>query len=270
MVRAAADIWPPAGMSVLRHSKGAGPIRLAPSFQHRLLVHASPSTWTLCRDSGRRFLRCRGHIDIVPAGQEGGFDAETPCDTLELRVPPGLIERVADEAGHFAMRSSLQPHHMLTDEKICHLAWALEHERYSSIPAGRLFVDSVSVALATQLLGLTEPIKSPRRGLSPAQLQRLFDYVEAYIDVPLTLEVLARIAGTSSAHLRHWFKAQTGITIHRFVVQRRVERARTLLMQGEMKASEVALAAGFAHQSHMARWMRRELGRSPRDLRRKE
>jgi AraC family transcriptional regulator len=159
---------------------------------------------------------------------------------------------------------------MLTDEKICHLAWALEDERYCARPAGRLFVDSVGVALATQLLGLTEPIKSPRRGLSPAQLQRLFDYVEAHIDVPLTLEVLARAAGASSAHLRHWFKAQTGITIHRFVVQRRVERARTLLMQGEMKASEVALAAGFAHQSHMARWMRRELGRSPRDLRRKE
>ena len=121
-------------------------------------AHASPSTWTLCLDSGRRFLRCRGHIDIVPAGQEGGFDAETPCDTLELQVPPGLIERVADEAGRFAMRSSLQPRHMLTDEKICHLAWALEDERYSARPAGRLFVDSVGVALATQLLGLTEPI----------------------------------------------------------------------------------------------------------------
>jgi AraC family transcriptional regulator len=34
-----------------------------------------------------------------------------------------------------------------------------------------------------------------------------------------------------------------------------------------MSASEAALAAGFAHQSHMARWMRCELGVTPRDLR---
>jgi AraC family transcriptional regulator len=56
------------------------------------------------------------------------------------------------------------------------------------------------------------------------------------------------------------------MTVHRYVVRRRVERARTLLLQGELKASEVALASGFAHQSHMARWMRRELGLTPSEL----
>jgi AraC family transcriptional regulator len=269
MVQACIDVWPPTGVSVWRRHERAGPIRLTPSFQHRLLVHASPATWTRCPSSGRRFQRHQGHIDIVPAGQEGGFDAEMPCDTLELRIPPGLIDRVADEAGRRAMRSSLQPRHMLTDPRICHLAWALDNERSSARPAGRLFVDSVGVALATQLLGLTKPIANSRHGLSSGQLQRVLDHVEAHMDSALTIEVLARIAGASSAHLRHWFKAQTGISIHRFVMQRRVERARTLLLQGEMKASEVALAAGFAHQSHMARWTRRALGRLPQDLRRK-
>jgi AraC family transcriptional regulator len=90
--------------------------------------------------------------------------------------------------------------------------------------------------------------------------------VEAHLEKPLTLAELARIAGASSAHLRYWFKSETGVTVHRYVVRRRVERARMLLLQGELRASEVALAAGFAHQSHMARWMRRELGRTPREL----
>ncbi|MGX7871926.1 helix-turn-helix domain-containing protein [Mesorhizobium sp. ORM6] len=83
----------------------------------------------------------------------------------------------------------------------------------------------------------------------------------------MTIEVLARVAGASSSHLRHWFKQATGVTVHRFVVRRRVERARMLLAQGRLNAAEVALAAGFSHQSHMARWMRRELGWTPRSLR---
>ena len=44
---------------------------------------------------------------------------------------------------------------------------------------------------------------------------------------------------------------------------RRVERARTLLQRGGLSAGEVALEAGFSHQSHMARCMRRVLGVTP-------
>jgi AraC family transcriptional regulator len=229
-------------------------------------VHASPSTWSACRTSGQRYLRRRSDIDIVPSGAEGGYDAETACNILELRIPPGLIERVAEAAGRPVARSGLQPHHILKDDRIAHLVWALEGERSSTSPAGRLFVDSIGVAVATQLLGLTTPTDSMPRGLTAAQLQRVFDYVEANIDKPLTLAALARIAHASSAHLRHWFKAETGMTVHHYVVRRRVERARVLLLQGELKASEIALAAGFAHQSHMARWMRRKLDQTPRQL----
>jgi AraC-like DNA-binding protein len=50
----------------------------------------------------------------------------------------------------------------------------------------------------------------------------------------------------------------------------RIERARLLLDEGGLSAAEVALAAGFSHQSHMARWMRRELGETPRTLLRKQ
>ncbi len=270
MPRTSTELWPPAGVSLRRISSNAGPIRLPPAFEHRLLVHASPSTWSVCRDSGQRYLRRRSDIDIVPSGEEGGYDAETPCDMLELRITPGLLERVAEQAGRAATRSGLQPCHILNDDRIAHLAWALESEQYATTPAGRLFVDSIGVALATQLLGLTKPMAGTSRGLTSVQLQRVFDYVEAHLEKPLALAELARIAGASSAHLRHWFKAKTGMTVHRYVVRRRVEKARMLLLQDELKPSEVALAAGFAHQSHMARWMRRELGKTPSELLRKQ
>jgi AraC family transcriptional regulator len=56
------------------------------------------------------------------------------------------------------------------------------------------------------------------------------------------------------------------MAIHRYVMLRRVDRARTLVLQGRTPWSEAALLAGFSHQSHMARWMRRVLGATPTQL----
>jgi len=57
--------------------------------------------------------------------------------------------------------------------------------------------------------GLSKNAANSRGGLSAIQLRRLFDFVEAHIDQPLTIEALAREAGASSSHLRHWFKQAT-------------------------------------------------------------
>lgn len=76
---------------------------------------------------------------------------------------------------------------------------------------------------------------------------------------------MADVAGVSSAHLRRWFKARNGEPIHRYVVRRRVERAKEFLLHGGLPAG-VALDVGFAHQSHLARWMRRLHGVTPGEL----
>ncbi|WP_347567155.1 AraC family transcriptional regulator [Mesorhizobium sp. WSM4904] len=96
----------------------------------------------------------------------------------------------------------------------------------------------------------------------------MLDYVEAHLSEPLTIDTLSRIASASSSHLRTWFKAATGMTLHRYVLRRRVERARSLILGSDLSTSEVAYLTGFAHQSHLAHWMRREIGQTPRSLRR--
>jgi AraC family transcriptional regulator len=100
------------------------------------------------------------------------------------------------------------------------------------------------------------------------QLKRIVAYVDENLDQPLTVDILCRQAGVSSSHLRTWFKAAMGVTVHRYVLQRRLEHARRLLLQGDRKLSDIALEAGFSHQSHLAKWMRIELGYSPGELRR--
>jgi AraC family transcriptional regulator len=55
--------------------------------------------------------------------------------------------------------------------------------------------------------------------------------------------------------------AVTGTTVHRYLMRRRVARARELLQGSTLPLAEAALAAGFAHQSHTARRLKRELGK---------
>jgi AraC family transcriptional regulator len=263
-----AEFWPPRGVDISRRRNEPGPIVLPPIHDHRIVVHASVATWSTCRATGKRHLRRNGDIDVVPSGEEGGYDAATASEALVIRFSPGLLERVANEMELGGGRSQLETRHLLRNDRIVHLARALDSDRLAGAPGGPLYADSIGVALAIQLLDLSRKEASGRRGLSAAQLQLLYDFIEAHLDQSLTLEVLGREAGASSSHLRHWFKAATGTTVHRHILRRRVERARLLLLQGALSASEIALAAGFSHQSHMARWMRRELGCTPRDLRR--
>jgi AraC family transcriptional regulator len=76
------------------------------------------------------------------------------------------------------------------------------------------------------------------------------------------------VAGLSVSHFAALFRRSTGSSVHNYVMQRRVERARQLLVRGGMSVCEVALETGFSHQSHMARWMRRLLGIAPAALQR--
>jgi AraC family transcriptional regulator len=98
-------------------------------------------------------------------------------------------------------------------------------------------------------------------------LRRLLAHIEDNLDGALTLGNLAGVAGLSASHLKALFRQSMGVPVHQYVVRRRVERASTLLRSGNLSSSEVALASGFAHQSHLARQMRRLLGVTPTAVR---
>jgi AraC family transcriptional regulator len=252
-----------AGVSILKRQNSPGSVILPPAGDHRIVVHLSPATHTVCRDSLTTHIRRKGDIDVIPAGLEGGYDAEESCEAWEICLSPKLLLQAADRTG---IRMDLQVRHVVRNDRIVHLARALDSDRAMRGTSSPLYAEGIGIALAVQLLGAPEMESGNRPRLSKAQLQRVFDFIDANLDSTLTIDVLAREAGASASHLRLWFKAATGLTIHRYLVRRRVEKAEELLRNGSLPASEIALACGFSHQSHMAHWMRRELGFTPRQL----
>ena len=95
------------------------------------------------------------------------------------------------------------------------------------------------------------------------------DLVQSHLHATLTLDELAATAGLSKFHFARRFRASTGTTPHEFVLRHRVDRARRLLQRTAMPLPEVAATCGFADQSHMNRVLRRRLGATPGEVRRR-
>jgi AraC family transcriptional regulator len=244
----------------------AGPISVQAAADHRLRIHTGPPARGRCGRS--TFVSTRGHIDLLPAGVQEDWHGEDPTESLVVSVPSPVFERAAAELGSaqhgFAARC------MLRDPHIEHIAWALEAERNAGSPSGLLYAESLGLALAAHLLATYANTSAPHRpvsrALSTRERQRVTAHIEAHLDQPLTLSVLAATLGMSASHFKALFRRSMGLPVHEYIVQRRVERARALLLEARLPAAEIALATGFAHQSHMARQMRRVLGLTPTAL----
>ncbi|QSQ18966.1 helix-turn-helix transcriptional regulator [Pyxidicoccus parkwayensis] len=251
------------GLRIERQTDAVGVVQLAPLRDHRLSVHAGPPARLSCTSTHRY---TRGDLTLLPAGFSGTWVEEEPATSIVVQLPPALLRRAAEDLGRDPDRTGLEPRHQFRDARIEHVAWALDAERRAGHPNGRLYTDSLGLALAVHLLGHYAVPGELRSGLSSQQLRRLTDYIEEHLDQNLTLPRLARVVEVSASHLKTQFRRSMGVPVHQYVIQRRVERARALLLKRQLAPSQVALEAGFSHQSHMARWMKRVLGVTPTSL----
>jgi AraC-like DNA-binding protein len=113
------------------------------------------------------------------------------------------------------------------------------------------------------LVRYLEPTPRARGGLPATAMRRLQEYVETHLSENVDLPVLAGIAGLSVFHFAREFKRTAGVTPHYYLLEKRVERAKTLLSRTDLSLSEIALASGFFDQSHLTRRFRQILGATP-------
>jgi AraC-like DNA-binding protein len=105
-------------------------------------------------------------------------------------------------------------------------------------------------------------------GLAPWQQRRAEDMLLAGLVGGVRLDEVARRCNLSLSQFGRTFKKTTGLTPHRWLVQRRVERAKDLLLRSMLPLAEIALDCGFSEQSHFTRTFTRMVGTSPGEWRR--
>lgn len=241
-------------------------------WRHVLCLHLGDPVPVSYRagNSERQGVRIHGQFCVVPAGATTRWIVSRPARSLLLRVTPSLLRETADAMGLGSQGVELAPSIHIRDPQIERIGWMMQAEDHDAYPGGRLFTDSLASALAARLLTLQSrrsvAVPKPGRKLPAWRLRNVIEYIEAHLDEDLALAELAAVAGFSLSHFKPLFKQAVGLPVHRFVLERRVERARLRLLDGGKSMTEIALEAGFAHPSHMARCMRRVLGLSPSQI----
>jgi len=81
---------------------------------------------------------------------------------------------------------------------------------------------------------------------------------------------LARVSGVSEAHFARSFKEAFGIPPHRYLLTRRIERAKALLRDTDLAITEIAFQTGWGSLGTFGRTFRDVTGESPRELRARE
>jgi AraC family transcriptional regulator len=130
-----------------------------------------------------------------------------------------------------------------------------------------LFVDHVALAFFAHVLrtyGIAAVRDDPTAGaLSPWQLRRVLDFLSAHLSDDPTVAELARECGLSSGYFSRAFRRTTGVTPHQWLIRKRVERARQLLLGNGLGLADIALVCGFVDQSHFTRVFAKLEGDSP-------
>jgi AraC family transcriptional regulator len=139
--------------------------------------------------------------------------------------------------------------------------------------AGALFAESLKNLLAVHLLrqycenASTKKLIIPEGALGSLKLKQVQDYIENHLANEIVIEDMAALIPMSQFHFARAFKAATGETPHKYLTQRRIERAKLLLTVTKLPIAEVAYRVGFSNQSHFTAHFRKVTGVTPKDYR---
>jgi AraC-like DNA-binding protein len=158
-----------------------------------------------------------------------------------------------------------EPVLVLYDNRIHEIAKLIWQECQTAEESPQLYGESLTTALLSCLFQSSHVQKRVSQlGLSRIQLKRTVEYMQASLLRDVRLKELASVAGLSPSHFGRAFKASTGLTPHRWIVQRRVQLAQRLMRESGKSIVIAAQMAGFATQSHFTKAFRTMTGATPR------
>jgi AraC family transcriptional regulator len=200
-------------------------------------------------------------VRIVPAGVQRHWATTDPFDLLHVMLPPRAFQTVAGKGcGPLTLWDPLYGSDALVRQVGLQLVTAME-EGGAFLPE---LADGLCRALVAHLLRRYHtPAPSGPRALPLAKLRRVEALVRDRMAEDLSVGCMAVTAGYSEFHFTRLFRAATGRTPHRYLLEARVARARLLLEEGRLGILAVALECGFKDASHFSRVFRSQVGSAP-------
>lgn len=153
-----------------------------------------------------------------------------------------------------------------------HLAQVLALALDRQSEASPLFIEQLGVTIGTHLVdqygGARAQPANPGRRLSSLHEARAKDMLLAKTPGSVSLEEIASACNLSRSYFIRAFRETTRRTPHQWLLEQRIDRARHLLRTSDSTLSEIAIACGFADQSHFTRTFSQLVGTPPGNWRR--
>lgn len=216
-------------------------------------------------DKLKTYRAVPGGFDVVPKASTYR-SIETAGPFIILAYKQSLASRIlAEYTGNKDVE--LVPGQVEANAKGLSLAQAVR-EFFSDRHVGEaLYLESVATLIMGHIIrhksNVSAQLKRVPDFLPLKTLKTAIAYIQDNLQNDLSLDGISGSVGLSPYYFAHAFKATTGISPYQYVLQCRVERAKTLLRDRTLSIAEIAYEVGFGNQSHMTTVFRKTLQVTP-------
>jgi AraC-like DNA-binding protein len=266
---------PWAGYSFEEATRGPSPDPLpSHSYSRTTLLHVTSGNDAFLNWKHRGVWNkdpCRqGTVSIVRRDVEiQSSGLSKPLPMMVLQLDNSKLHHIAPDHV-LAIDRSLEAAQVTFDLGLAGLLSAMRTEVREGCPSGRLYGESISLALLAYLAGTyatPRPADDCKACLPAAQKRKLVDYIRANLAGNISVTELAALVQMSPSHFARVFRASLGVAPYQFVMQERIEQAKDMLGATTISSSQVAMAFGFASQSHFVKVFRQFTGVTPKQYR---
>ena len=254
--------------TIARWRHDAAIIEVAPSDTVQLVMSLVDGPNARGQESGKQADRVRGgSISIFSPSEGVRLTVGDNADVLQLFMPQSYAQAILDE------EFECPPMFDLRDQRMQATLMQILVRSAQRSPDDTLLLDEALHRLAFSIREHAACDRARRAGrtsirtggLSPRASRRVEDLVGAVLDssASLSLMEMATEAGLSVTHFVRAFREQNGITPHRYLVRRRIERAISRLRSTDVPIAEVADESGYATPAHFVATFRSVMGVTP-------
>jgi len=207
-----------------------------------------------------------GICDIVAPHELRRFRTDGKSKSMILSIEPEILQSIVTDSRPRDPLELLRHWHG-EEPELRGILLELSSELHAGAPKGSLFVESLCARLAEELvqrysIGRVR-LHQHTGGIPGMKLRQVMEYIDGNLNSNLTTGDIARVAGLSKYHFGKAFKQATGIALHSYVMTRRVNRSRQMLLRSDLPLAHVAAMAGFANQSHLTTVFLQRTGLTP-------
>ncbi|QIO32321.2 AraC family transcriptional regulator [Bradyrhizobium sp. 1(2017)] len=229
-----------------------------------------------CWERGRCVIKSdirAGATYLYDLERDPQYVINKPYHSIFFYLTRSALDDIAGQAIGSRISGLLyQPGVGVDDLVIRHLGSSLMQALHRPEEANQLFVDHTMIAVTAHIAQdygrRSRRVKLTRGGLAPRQTRLACQKIESDLSGRLSMAQIAAEFDLSVSHFSRAFRVSTGLPPHQWLLRQRVKVAQQLMTIRDLPLAEIAISAGFAHQSHFTRVFSSLVGVSPAAWRR--